>query len=208
MQAQQDAEVRFAKATYAVALAEADAELELFKKKATSQAAVRRKDLERDKASLQIEVAEVKRQTDQLSVKVAQAKRDASEVQLGLYDIRAPWDAIVNERMKDQGAWIRAGEPVLKIHHMYEMRVVGYVSLRMLRERGVALSSLEGAPIRVAVDISPTYRHLVDSQIAYVSGDIDDSNNVRVWARIQNERVGQSWLLRDGVPASVVIAVQ
>jgi multidrug resistance efflux pump len=208
MQAKQDADIKFAKATYAVALAESESERELLKKNATTLALVRRKDLERDKASLQIEVAEVKRQTDQLAVNVAEAKRNAAVVQLGLYDIRAPWDAIVNERMKDKGAWIRAGEPVLKIHHMEEMRVVGFINIRDLRNRGLSLSSLEGAPIRIIIDVSPTQQHSVDSQIQFVSSDIDDSNNVRVWARIKNQRLGNSWLLRDGLQASVTIAVQ
>lgn len=208
MQAKQDADVKFAKATHAVALAESESERELLKKNATTLALVRRKDLERDKASLQIEVAEVKRQTDQLAVNVAEAKRNAAVVQLGLYDIRAPWDAIVNERMKDQGAWIRAGEPVLKIHHMEEMRVVGFIKVRELREKGLSLTSIEGAPIRINIDVSPTQQHTVDSQIQFVSSDIDDSNNVRVWARIKNQRVGNSWLLRDGLQAKVTIAIQ
>jgi multidrug resistance efflux pump len=208
MQAKQDADVRFAEATYAVALAESESERELLSKNATSLALVRRKDLERDKASLQIEVANVKRQTDQLAVNVAEAKRNAAAVQLGLYDIRAPWDAIVNERMKGQGAWIRAGEPVLKINHMQEMRVVGFIDTRALRARGLSLASLEGAPVRVMVDLSPNYQHTVDSHIEFVSSDIDDSNSVRVWARVKNERLGNSWLLRDGIQASVTIAVQ
>lgn len=208
MQAQQEADVKFAKATHAVALAEAEAERELLKKNATTLAVVRRKDLEKEKASLQIEVAEMKRQTDQLAVNVAEAKRNAAQVQLGLYDIRAPWDAIVNERMKDQGAWIRAGEPVIKIHHMLEMRVVGFINIRDLRARGLSLSSLDGAPVRISVDISPTHRHSVESSIEFVSNDIDDANNVRVWARVKNVRSGNSWLLRDGMPAEVSITVQ
>lgn len=208
MQAKQDADVRFAKATYNVAKAEADAERILLKDKATTLAVVRRKDLERDKAGLQIEVADVKRQTDQLAVNVAEAKKNAAQVQLGLYDIVAPWDAIVNARMKDQGAWIRAGEPVLKIHHMEEMRVVGFINIKDLQSRGLSLNNLEGAAVRITVSISPTYSHSVDSFIGFVSNDIDDSNNARVWARIKNERVGDTWLIRDGMPAQVSITIQ
>lgn len=208
MQAKQDADVRFAKATYNVAKIEADAERELLKDGATTLAVVRRKDLEREKASLQIEVNEVKRQMDQLAVNVAEAKKNAAQVQLGLYDIVAPWDAIVNERMKDQGAWIRAGEPVLKIHHMQEMRVVGFINFKDLQSRGMSLNNLEGAAVRITIGISPTYSHSVDSFVSFVSNEIDDSNNARVWARIKNERVGDTWLIRDGMPAQVSITIQ
>ncbi|HAC89817.1 MAG TPA: hypothetical protein DCF63_04170 [Planctomycetaceae bacterium] len=207
-QANQDADVRFAKATHEVALAESEAERALLGKGATTLAAVRRKDLERDKAKLQIEVAEVKRQTDALAGNVARAKKNAAEVQLGLYSIKAPWDAIVNERIKIEGAWSRAGEPVLKILHMYEMRAVGYVSLRVLEERGLSLADLEGAPIRIAVKVSSTYSHVVDTQIGFVSGEIADSKDFRVWANLKNERIGNSWVLRDGMPASVTISVK
>lgn len=206
-QAAQDADVRFAKATHEVALAESEAERALLGKGATTLAAVRRKDLERDKAKLQIEVAEVKRQTDALAANVARAKMNAAEVQLGLYSIKSPFDAIVNERIKNEGAWIRAGEPVLKILHMYEMRAVGYVSLRVLEERGLSLGDLEGAPIRITVRVSPTHSHVVDTQIGFVSGEIAESKDFRVWAKMKNERIGNSWVLRDGMPASVTIAV-
>ncbi|HMP18091.1 MAG TPA: HlyD family efflux transporter periplasmic adaptor subunit, partial [Gemmatales bacterium] len=206
--AEQDADVRFAEATHEVAKAEAAAEIGLLSKGATTEAVVRRKKLEERKAELQIEVAKVKRETDSLAVKVAEAKKNAAEVQLGLYDIVAPWEAIVNERIKDQGAWIRAGEPVLKIHHMHEMRVVGFINIRDLQSRGLSLNNLEGASVRITASISPTYSHTMDSFISFVSSNIDDSNNVRVWARVRNERVGDSWLLRDGMPAEVTISIQ
>ena len=153
-------------------------------------------------------MAKVKRETDKLAVNVAEAKKNAAEVQLGLYDIVAPWEAIVNERIKDQGAWIRAGEPVMKIHHMHEMRVVGFINIRELQSRGISLNNLEGAPVRITASISPTYSHHMDSFISFVSSNIDDSNNVRVWARVRNERIGDSWILRDGMPAEVTISIQ
>lgn len=207
-QAEQDADVRFAEATHKVAKSEADAERALLNKSATTVAVVRRKELEERKAELQIEVAKVKRETDKLAVNVAEAKKNAAEVQLGLYDIVAPWEAIVNERIKDQGAWIRAGEPVMKIHHMHEMRVVGFINIRELQSRGISLNNLEGAPVRITASISPTYSHHMDSFISFVSSNIDDSNNVRVWARVRNERIGDSWILRDGMPAEVTISIQ
>ncbi|MBX3420415.1 MAG: HlyD family efflux transporter periplasmic adaptor subunit [Pirellulaceae bacterium] len=208
MQAKQDADVRFAKSTYAVAQAEAEAEIKLLQRGASNETMVRRKNLERDKTKLQIEVAEVKRQTDQVAVNVAEAKKSSAMVQLSLYDIQAPWDAVVIERLKDQGAWIRAGEPVLTIQHMYEMRVVGYIALRTLDEKGMSVASLEGAPIRIAVKISPTHKHVVDSQVEFVSGAIDTSARIKIWTRIKNQQVGDSWLLRSGMPAQVTISAR
>lgn len=206
--AEQDAEVRFAEATYEVAQNEYDKELQMFSKRVTSEIAVRRKGLEAKKAMLQIEVASVTHQTDKLAVGVAQAEQNAAQVQLGLYDIVAPWDAYVNERMKDQGAWIKAGEPVMKIHHMAEMKVAGYVKIKDIYDRGLSIPSLEGAKIRVSVDITPSQQHSAESNITFVSSDIDNSDRVRVSAKIKNERIGNSWILRDGLPARVMIVVE
>lgn len=205
-QAEQDADVKFAKATYKVAQAEAQAEQYLIEKNSSNVANLRRKVLEQEKAGLQIEVAEVKRETDRLAVNVAEAKRDAANVQLSLYDIVAPWDAIVNERLKTQGAWIRAGEPVLKIHHMEEMRVSGFVNYEDVQTHGKAISDLENAPIEITVQITPADRRTVKSVISFVSSEIDDANRIRVWANVKNDRVGNSWLLRDGQKVEVVIS--
>lgn len=207
-QAEQTAEIKFAEASYKVAQAEYDAEKQLLAKNVTTLTLARRKELEANKAFLSIEAATVKNQTDKLAVGVAEAEFNAAQVQLGLYDIVAPWDAYVNQRMKDQGAWIRAGEPVLKIHHMAEMKVVGFIKIKEVSDRGWSINNLEGAKIRVSVSITPTQKHMVDSVINFVSSEIDDSNNVRVSARIRNERIGNSWLLRDGVPAEVSISIE
>lgn len=207
-QAEQDAELRFAEASHALAQEEYQSEMKLLKQASTTVATARKKELEATKTKLSIEAAMVKRQTDQLAVGVAQAELNAAQVQLELYDVQAPWDAYVNERLKDQGAWIRAGEPVLKIHHMAEMKVSGHINLKAISELGWSINNLEGAKIQIAVPITPAYSHVAESRIDFVSSDVDDSNNIRVSARIKNEHTANSWLLRDGVPAEVIIVVE
>jgi multidrug efflux pump subunit AcrA (membrane-fusion protein) len=207
-QAEQDADLRFAEKSHKLAKSEFEKELQVFQGRATSESSVLKKRLEAEKAELSIEVAKVKRETDALAAGVAEAELNAAMVQLGLYDIVAPWDAFVNERMKDQGAWIKAGEPILKIVQMSEMRVVGFVKLKDLLDRGLGIGNLEGARIQVTVDITPTQQHTVESVISFVSADVDNTSSVRVAARIRNERIGNNWLLRDGVPARVKIIVE
>ncbi len=203
--ASQDAEVRFAQATFDVAQAEYEKEVELLTKKASTEATARRKGLEAKKAMLQIEVATVTHETDILAAGVAMAEQNAARVQLGLYDIVAPWDAYVNERMKDQGAWIKAGEPVLKIHHMSEMKVVGLIKASQIFDRGLSISSLEGCRVQISVEITPTQSHTVDSKISFVSAELDATDRIKVSAQLKNETIGNSWLLRDNMPTRVVL---
>lgn len=203
--ASQDAEIRFAQATFDVAQAEYEKEIELLTKKASTEATARRKGLEAKKAMLQIEVATVTHETDILAAGVAQAEQNAARVQLGLYDIVAPWNAYVNERMKDQGAWIKAGEPVLKIHHMAEMKVVGLIKAPQIQERGLSISSLEGCRVQISVDITPTQTYTVDSKISFVSAELDATDRIKVSAQLKNEQIGNQWLLRDNMPTRVVL---
>ena len=206
-QAEQEAEKKFAEATYQLAKYEFEKEMEIFVKRASTETAVRRKELDKNKALLQIEVATVKQETDALAVGVAEAEQNAARVQLSLYDIVAPWDAYVNERLKDQGAWIKAGEPVLKIHHLSEMRVTGYIKIDRIYDSGLSVANLEGAKLQVVVDIAPNQQHVAPTIINFVSSEVDNNNMVRVSARLKNERLGNSWILRDGMPARVTILV-
>ena len=198
-QAEQMAEIEYAQAAFALAEAEYEDEKILLEKQSSTFAQARRKGLEAQRARLQIDVAKVKHETEVLAVDVSQAKANAARVQLGLFDVIAPYDGVVVERLRDQGEWIRAGEPVLKINHMNEMKVQGYVSIA-----GISLVELENAVMTITVDVTPTQQHTVEAPISFVSSEIE-ATRVRVSARIKNERVGNSWLLRDGTPASVSI---
>lgn len=203
--ASQDAEIRFAQATYDLAKAEYELEVELFNKRASTLAQSRRKGLDAKKAMLQIEVATVTHETDALAAGVAQAELNAAQVQLSLYDIVAPWDAYVNERLKDQGSWIKAGEPILKIHHMAEMKVVGLLKADRLLASGLSITNLEGCKVQITVDITPTQSHTVESAISFVSAELDATDRVKVAARLKNEKLGNAWLLRDNMACRVVL---
>jgi multidrug resistance efflux pump len=207
-QAKEDAELKFAEASHEFAQAEYETELRLLEKGSTTQSSVQRKRLEATKTRLSIDAAKVKHETDVLAVGVAAAELNAADVQLSLYNIVAPWDAYINERLKNQGAWVRAGEPVLKIHQMSEMKVAGYIKLKALSDRGLSINNVEGAKIRISVPITPTQKHVVDTVVSFVSSEIDDTDSIRVSARIRNEQLGNSWLLRDGQPAAIAITIE
>jgi multidrug resistance efflux pump len=204
-QAKQDAEERFAEAALKVAKAEYDNEVNMLEKGATTSSSLRRKKLEYDKAFLQVGVAKVKRITDKLAVGVAEAKRDAAKVQLGLYEVDAPWDAFVYDRLKHEGAWIKAGEPVLKISNMADMKIMGLVELNQLKKEGIPVFSLEGALLQAVVEITPTEKLNINAQISFVSSMIDDTQTIRITANIENQRRGNTWLLRDGMRATEVV---
>ncbi len=198
-QAQQTAEVEYAKKASEVSDAEYDDAYKLYQKGSATFSEARRKQLEKERARLGIDVAQVKHEQEVLAADVNKEKVKASQVKLDLYKVIAPYDGIVVQRLRDQGEWIRSGEPILRLVHLNEMKVEAFVSTD-----GISVAELNGAPMRVSVRINQQDVATYDTTVQFVSPEIE-SRRVRVATRIQNQQVGSTWLLRDGMVASVEI---
>jgi multidrug efflux pump subunit AcrA (membrane-fusion protein) len=200
-QAAQTAEVEYAKKASLVADEEYKAENELLGKGSSTFSQAMRKKLEAERSRLGIDVAVVKHENEGLAADVAQAKLDAARVRLDLYDVTAPYDGVIVERLRDEGEYIRSGEPILRLTHMNEIEVEANVSVL-----GISPWQLENAPIKVIVPMNSQQSLERESTITFVSTEITQ-NYVRISAKIPNERIGESWLLRDGMTATVEIQV-
>lgn len=200
-QAEQTADVDYAIIAAKVSDAEYDEIYQLYEKTAAAYSEARRKKLEMDRANLQIEVAKVKHQTEILAAEVARERVKAAEVQLGLYKVTAPYDGVIVQRLRDQGEWVKSGEPVLRLVHMNEMKVEAYIPVD-----NIAVASLQGAPMKVTVRLNPQQVATFTPQVEFVSPEIE-GNRVRIATRIPNELIGDSWLLRDGMVANVEITM-
>ena len=197
-QAAQDANVQFSKKTSEVSDAEYLESKELYERNAASLSETRRKQLEAQKARWGIKVAEVDHQKDILSSHVANEKVAAAQVQLELRKVISPYDGIIVERLRDQGEWVKAGEPILRLVHLKEMRVEVNVPVQ-----GASAAMLQNARIRVHVNINGD-DVTFDSTIEYVSPVIE-LNTCRIWARVPNQMIAGGWMLRDGMEATVDI---
>ncbi len=197
-QASQDANLRFSLKVAEVSAAEYEEVLELYKRTSASRQETRRKLLEFQKAELGTEVAKVDHQKDILAAEVAREKVQAAKVNLNLRKVTSKYDGVIVERMRDVGEWVKAGEPVFRLVHLKEMRVVANVPVR-----GISVSQLQNAPLKLRVNINGeewTY----DSKVEFVSSVIEMSH-CRVWATVPNPPVGSGWLLREGLDALVDI---
>ncbi|MEO8271264.1 MAG: HlyD family efflux transporter periplasmic adaptor subunit [Aureliella sp.] len=200
-QSQQTAEVDYAKKASEVSDAEYEDIFKLYNKGSATYSEARRKELEKERARSGIDVANVKHEQDILAAEVNKEKVKASQIKLDLYKVIAPFDGVVIQRLRDQGEWIRSGEPILRIVHLNEMKVDVIVPTD-----GISVAKLQGAPMRVSVRINSKDVATYDTHVEFVSPEIE-SRNVRVATRIQNQQIGGVWLLRDGMTASVEIDV-
>lgn len=200
-QAEQTAEVEYAESASKVSDAEYEDAYELYQRNSGTYSEARRKKLEKDRARLGIEVAKVKHEQDILAAKVSEEKVKAAEVKLSLYEVVAPYDGVIVQRLHDTGEWIRSGEPILRMVHLNELKVEAYVPID-----GISVAALQGAPMKVAVRLSEKDVATYATEVEIVSSEIE-SRSVRVSARIQNQQVGGAWLLRDGMVANIEITV-
>ncbi|RMF45228.1 MAG: HlyD family efflux transporter periplasmic adaptor subunit [Planctomycetota bacterium] len=199
--AAQEANIEYAKAAFALAQEELEAEQRLWEQASTTLSSLRRKTLERDRARFSVDVATVEHNQDVVAAAVAKEKVNAAQIRLELYSVKAPFDAVVAERLRDRGEWIRAGDPVLRLVHMNEVKVEALVPVQ-----GFAITALHGAPISIQVKINPTQVVSFDTHIDFVAPEVR-VNRVRVAARVKNPKVDGIWLLREGMNATCQITV-
>ncbi len=200
-QSEQTAEVDYAKKASEVSDAEYEDIYKLYNQGSATYSEARRKQLEKERARSGIDVANVKHEQEILAAEVNAEKVKASQVKLDLYKVIAPFDGVVAQRLRGQGEWIRAGEPILRLVQLNEMKVETFVPID-----GISVAGLQGAPMRVSVRINSQDVATYDTQVEFVSPEIE-SRKVRVATRIQNQQVGGAWLLRDGMQASIEIDV-
>ncbi len=197
-QASQDANLRFSKKVFEVSEAEYNEIKELYDRNSASRQETRRKLLEAEKAREGIKVAEVDHTKDILAAAVAKEKVAAATVQLNLRKVISPYDGIIDERLRDQGEWVKAGEPILRLVHMKEMKIEAFVPVR-----NSDVGRLHNAEMIVRVPIHGrdwTYT----TKIGFVAPSVEMST-CRIWAKVPNTLNGEAWVLRDGMKATVDI---
>ncbi len=203
IQADQQAHIQYAQKAAELAEYEYSELKKLFEqKRAVSYFETRKKLLEFERASASEEVAQVDHAKDQASAAIAQEKLDAAKVQLDLRKVVAPFDGVIVERMRSQGEWLKAGEPALKLFHMDEMKVEGRVPIT-----GRSIQQLHNAAMRVRISIGVNREITIDTRIEFVNYEIE-LGECRVWGKVPNQKIGNSWVLRDGMEGTVEINLE
>ncbi len=152
------------------------------------QIATRRLDFELRKATSDSGIGTLTAERTKTSVEIAREKLDRRR-------IHSPLSGIVVERLKNEGEWVEAGEPVLRVIRMDRLLVEGYVNADLVDQssRGRAVS-VEGSSREGTVS--------VEGQIIFVSPEIDSVNNqVQIKAEIENPNL----VLRPGQPVEMTI---
>lgn len=198
-----DIKLRFAKLTGAVANAELQRAIDSNAQlpKSVSKTEMERLKLLAEKATLEIQQAEIEQQQSTLSLKVKQQEFDRATLALERKTIKAPFAGMVVQWKKHRGEWVEPGTPVLRLIQLNRLRAETFVVSQKLPGDLVGRS--------VTLTANPTGKKPVKctGKLVFVSPELDPVNGqVRIWAEIENEdlslRPGQTGTLSIGAAST------
>ena len=196
-----DIKVRFARKSQEVALAELKRSQESIEKfpKSVSQTELDRLRLLADKATLEIEQAQVDHEQAKLSKLLKQSDVERAELLLQRRKIKAPFPGMVVSWKKQRGEWVEAGTPVVRIIRLNRLRAEAFVSSR------IPVGDLLDRPVQLYVDLPGKPKSRFEGKLVFVDPEIDPVNNqMRIYAEIDNTKLQ----LRPGQSAMMVIPLE
>lgn len=210
LRADSDIDVRFAEASLDVADAELQQGLELnaVRPNAISASEIRRRQLAKYRAELEVQKSRLDLKVAKMNVEVSRASLDLAEEKIRRRRIVSPIDGIVmpiyrgaeDQRVCQVGHWVRAGEPVLRVIRMDRLHVEGLVSAD-----DYSPADIDGRPVTVHAQLARGRQVDFRGQVVFVSPIVDKRNQYRVRAEVENRTEQGQWLLRPGTTASMTI---
>ncbi len=203
--ANDDIEVRFARASLNVADAELSQSLEINRKRsgAVTLSEIRRLKLARHRAELQIDRSNLELKVSMMNAKVQEAAVKSAEAAMGRRRLTAPLPGVVLTTYHEPGEWLDAGAPVARIVRMNVLRVEGFLSAGEYSP-----AEIDGKRVVVEVELERGRREQFAGVVSFVSPLVHAGNKYRVRAQVTNRAQGRHWLLRPGMEAKMTIALQ
>jgi multidrug efflux pump subunit AcrA (membrane-fusion protein) len=167
---------------------------------------IRQKKLVYDRSVLQIEKAEFDQMLSGRDADVKQAELKAARIALERRRIVAPFDGEIQQLMLNQSEWVNPGDPIMRLVQFDVMQV----------EFAVPSSEfdpveLDGRPVTLTVTLARGRTASVPGHIVFVNQSLLESDEhysyYLVRAEVNNEREGDFWLIRPGLPAMVTVHV-
>ncbi len=201
-EADNDVNVRFAEASRLVAQAAYDLVVQANAQadRAVPKALVMQRRFELRRAELQVEQSEHEHDIAVLTAKGKKAAFDAAADQIERRKIRAPISGLIIEIKRKTGEWVRAGDPVLRIVRMDQLRVLGTVKVADFNR-----SEIMNRPVTVDIPLAHGRLEQFQGKITFAHPEVFGDGTYSVWAEIPNREEGGEWLLQPGLPASMTV---
>jgi multidrug efflux pump subunit AcrA (membrane-fusion protein) len=203
--AQDDVEIRFAKAQAAVAEKDYEKLMETNLRAigAVPAVEVRRAKLDWDRALLAIEKSSKDQELAKYEWHTKQAELEAAELGINRRKIIAPFDGEVVEIQRKQDEWVNPGDAILRLVRRDVVRVEGKISQREFDPQ-----ELKDSDVTVEVQLARGRTEKVSGRIVDVSPVLSYDGRFVVRAEVANRQAGGNWILMDGQQARLTIHVK
>lgn len=209
--AEDDINIRYATASYQVALAEYKANLEAVK---NAPGAVPRTELERlrlktEETRLAIDKARLEQRVASEEAKQAQAEVDAAKENINRRRIRSPLDGVVVDLHRHLGEWVQPGDAVFHVIRMDHLFVEGYVNAK-----DYSPNQLRDREATVTVNLAGGRELTLTGKIIFVKPLMQGGgSSFLVKAAIENQREDQNnsrspWVVSPGLTAKMTVPLK
>jgi multidrug resistance efflux pump len=181
--ADDDIEVRYAQKSFELAQAELQRDLDINRKSAGSvpESEVHRKQLAQHRAELQIDRSRLDLKVAQMTADVHSATVRATEESIRRRRIEAPFAGLVADVYREAAEWVNAGEAVLRVVRMDQLRVDGFLDGSQFTAADVARR-----PVTIVIQLPPNRVEQFPGEVVFVSPIMQAGNQYRVTAEVQN----------------------
>lgn len=195
-------EVEYAVATHRTAEAEYKISLNANLKQPNSVSAVEleRLRLAMEQARIKIGVTEFERGLKGIEARGFDAKSRVTAAEVRQRQILAPLAGEIVEVFFRPGEWVEPGKPIVRLVRLDRLRVEGFVKFS-----DHAPGAIHGRTVRATVESAGGKHETFSGRITFVSPLVQPGGEYRIWAEVDNRRVGEHWLLRPGLEADLTI---
>lgn len=178
-----DVQVRAARKSHQVSLAELKRALEAVEKisKVISKTEIDRLRLTAESAELSIEQAELLQRTAGLQADLKESERNFIQRKVERHEIRSSLDGVVVKVARNRGEWVEPGTTVFHILRLDTLQCEGHLSSSHVRP------GMEGRPVRITVHVSKGKTQELTGRLTYVEPRVNPiKEDVLVWAEFSN----------------------
>jgi len=155
--------------------------------------------LQWERALLQAEQADMNFKIAGMTAAEARAEMEAAQMVIDKCNATSPIDGIVVQKYRQEGEWVRPGDPL--------MRVIG---LKRLKVEGSLLGDqftpgmVRGKRVTVVCRL-PSGPETFEGTVTFASPEIDATGQFDFTAEVENRQSGGEWLLLPGKIASITV---
>lgn len=149
---------------------------------------------------LEIQHAQYQLAIAAINVDVRKAELEAAKVDVERRKVLAPWDGEIVRRLREEGEWVKPGDPVIRLVQMDRMVIEPYLDATRL-----APAEVDQRPVSVTVTLANGQKATFEGQVTAVNPELETGMRFSVRVEVANRKENGYWILRPGMLAEVTI---